>query len=151
MTAGFCRHAEHPLKFGEQFEAFKCLYQHDPDIFMPATQIIPCSTMVVRAWTPESKVRVPSRSLGLIDSIGWLLSIIVGYISPGQGIDFLFFFSNSLRPDSFALPTLTYFFTVIYFFQKCLKVRNMACNRYCESLRTVWTGIDRLYEYEYES
>ena len=41
MTAGFCRHAEHPLKFSEQFEAFKCLYQHDPDISMPATQIIP--------------------------------------------------------------------------------------------------------------
>ena len=45
VTAGFCRHAEHPLKFSGQFEAFKCLYQHDPGIFMPATQIIPCSVV----------------------------------------------------------------------------------------------------------
>ena len=36
---------------------------------------------VVCARIPESKIRVWSRSLDPIDSIGWLLSITVGRIS----------------------------------------------------------------------
>ena len=62
--------------------------------------------IVVRARTLELKVRVPSRSFGLIDSIGWLLSITVGHISPGQGIDILFFFatlSGSIEASPFQL------------------------------------------------
>ena len=39
-----------------------------------------------RARTPESKVRVWSRSLDSIDSIGWLLSITVGLNPPAEGI-----------------------------------------------------------------
>ena len=39
-----------------------------------------------RARTPESKVRVWSRSLDSIDSIGWLLSITVGLNPPAKGI-----------------------------------------------------------------
>ena len=36
--------------------------------------------------SPETKTRVRSRSLDPIDSIGWLLSITVGHILPGEGI-----------------------------------------------------------------
>jgi hypothetical protein len=39
-----------------------------------------------RARTPESKIRVWSRSLDPIDSIGWLLSITVGPNLPAEGI-----------------------------------------------------------------
>ena len=41
---------------------------------------------VVRAGTPESKVRVWSRSLDPIDSVGQPLSIRIGHISTLQGI-----------------------------------------------------------------
>ena len=39
-----------------------------------------------RVQTPELQIRVWSRSLDLIDSIGWLLLITVGQIPPLQGI-----------------------------------------------------------------
>ena len=43
---------------------------------------------VYESWqTPESKVRVRSRSLDPIDSIGWFLSITVGLNPPAKGIE----------------------------------------------------------------
>jgi len=59
-----------------------------------------------RARTPESKVRVWSRSLDPIDSIGQLLSITVGRNVPAEGIPcpvlYFIHFANSyiLEPSS---------------------------------------------------
>ena len=59
----------------------------------PPVESIPSAGSVLReadrARTPESKVRVWSRSLDPIDSIGQLLSITVGRIVPAEGIPLL--------------------------------------------------------------
>ena len=70
--------------------AWFCSYS-SPRTFPLATEnIIPSAgrapRKLDRARTPESKVRVRSRSLDPIDSIGWLLPITVGPILPAEGI-----------------------------------------------------------------
>ena len=49
--------------------------------FVGATRIIPCNGDVLRELD-----RARTRSLGSIDSIGWLLSITVGRIARDRGV-----------------------------------------------------------------
>ena len=67
--------------------------EKDNYLLLNAWRPIPLPSNILReldrARTSESKIRIWSRKLDPINSIGWLLSITVGHILPGEGIALL--------------------------------------------------------------